>query len=621
MKTLAISANFLYFLFLTFLPNSAIGQYGNKILEYNTSVWVEKGKLITEKSFLIQINDKESDWLSDIRIPYDKNDDLDILKSAVVDQYGNTLRKLKKKEITTSSDISRISFFEDDYVKTFSLKWDKFPYRVHYSYRITSKKFIYLTHWSPLLDSDLQTVKASLQVKVPKDYPVRVKHEGPFTYKKDTLENTFSYSWEITNVNPVKDESFSPPLQEFIPRVIMVPISFRYGLDGSFESWESYGNWQSRMNTDLDILPESERKKVDRLLEGVSSPEDKIKKLYHFMQNNTRYVNVAIDVGGLKPYPASYVSENKYGDCKALTNYMKTLLKYAGIESFYTKVYAGENPVRIDESFPSQQFNHVILCVPLEEDTIWLENTVSFFPPDYLGTFTQNRKALIIDSQGSRLVNTPCLEENDVLEVTKYKYEVKLGSKCPIHIYKTLKGDSFENYRYYQSELSEKDQKIRIAKDVPFERFDILSWKFYDHPKEPILGLEIDLLLDEGIRKIGNSIVINPPPLNLPSLEKPAIRQSPVRINFPINRVDSIVFNAPFLSDYQTKIPSSIELTSKYGTYQEKYSVGENQIILIRKFILHQGNYSLEHYEDLYTHIESVKDSLRGALVVLNQKP
>ena len=133
------------------------------------------------------------------------------------------------------------------------------------------------------------------------------------------------------------------------------------------------------------------------------------------MQDNTRYVNVTLGIGGMKPYPAEYVSNNKYGDCKALTNYMKALLQCAGIESYYSTIYAGGTAPGSDPlKCPGQQFNHVILAVPLENDTLWLENTSNTNPFAYPGTFTQNRQALLVDGSKSRLVRTPSLNETDV---------------------------------------------------------------------------------------------------------------------------------------------------------------------------------------------------------------
>ena len=52
---------------------------------------------------------------------------------------------------------------------------------------------------------------------------------------------------------------------------------------------------------------------------------------------------------------------------------MRSLLQVIGVESYYTLVMAGENAPSIINNFPSPQFNHAILCVPVDKDTIWLE--------------------------------------------------------------------------------------------------------------------------------------------------------------------------------------------------------------------------------------------------------
>ena len=127
----------------------------------------------------------------------------------------------------------------------------------------------------------------------------------------------------------------------------------------------------------------------------------KVAVLYDYLQKNTHYVLVTFGIGGLQPYEASYVARNKYGDCKALSNFMVALLKEAGIKSYPVAIWGGEEEREFVKDFPSHQSNHIICAVPIEKDTVWLECTTSqFLPAGYLSWFTANRFGLLISENG-----------------------------------------------------------------------------------------------------------------------------------------------------------------------------------------------------------------------------
>jgi hypothetical protein len=143
------------------------------------------------------------------------------------------------------------------------------------------------------------------------------------------------------------------------------------------------------------------------MVKNATTDREKAAILYDYMQNNMRYVSIQLGIGGLKPFPASFVDEKKYGDCKALSNYLKSALDAVGVKSNIVIIQGSNMPRDVPEDFPANYFNHAILCIPQPKDTIWLECTSTTLPFAQLGPFTENRKAMMVTTGGGALVNTP----------------------------------------------------------------------------------------------------------------------------------------------------------------------------------------------------------------------
>jgi hypothetical protein len=593
-----------------------------QILEYDMDIQLDDDRLIMERGLVIQINSASMEWLSDISIPYDEGSELDILEASILDVTGKVLRTLGKKEITTRHDIGEGTFFEDSWVKAFKLTWNSYPYRVKYRYQVATAKFIHLCRWSPSVYSNVVTRHATLRVTIPRNYPVTIHRPGNLKYDSTSVSQNIRLQWEAMEVGPFKVEAYSPPILEQVPWVVIAPSQFNYGIPGSLRTWSSYGAWQDRLNTGTEDLPADEKTRIRKLVEGVSDKREIIKRLYHYMQDNTRYVFVAVDVGGLKPYPASFVSSKKYGDCKALTIFMKAMLTESGIPSLYTKVNGDASPVQINTAVPGPQFNHVILCIPMGKDTVWLENTAGHLPYNYLGTFTQDRPALVVNGSASKLVKTPALTVDQVLNKETFDFSLSLEGNATVKVSKELRGDEFEDVRYLQFNRNEKGLNDFVDRSFPWLKGKTTPYVFSHTDRDAsVIHLSMNQTIEDPMRKLGNALYLQSPPVNVPELETPATRTTPIRINFPINREQVIIYDVPFMPNYKVTLPADLTINPAYGQYQATHEVQGNRIITKRKFTLLAGNYPLSEYPSLYAFIKSIKDSRRQSVITLDPKP
>lgn len=569
-------------------------------------ITVKGNSLVRVDSIALQINNRTgTEYDAEVFIPYSKGDKVSIGDAWIEDMSGNIIRKLKKNEIYDRSYISNASLYEDDFIKHFNLNHNTYPYRIKYSYKITYSKFIDLinlnyTHFRTPVKSQ------TIILEVPEKLPLKHKQENVEEPTVEENNGIIRYKWKFSYIPRVIQENNSSPNSTNAPIIKVIPSQFKYGIDGSLESWEAVGNWIYRLNKNRDKLTLAEENKINELLSGINVNKEKAKILYHYLQNYTRYINVSINIGGLQTYPASYVCDNKYGDCKALTNYMQAMLKYAGIESYYTLIEAGDDIIDIDSEFPTPSaFNHVILTIPFENDTTFLECTSKTSPFGYLGTFTQGRKGLIVDENNSRFVNTPKLTPNDVLCTRNFTVNINTSEA---KLDATERGEKYEYSLYMITENDNNTLNKFIRNTILTGSYDLLDFKFEEKNRDSAkINLKAQCKIHNLYKKYGKNLIIEPFPIEIESYDPPGKRSTDVQINYPEYYKDTIKYE--FSDQKITKMPENISINSDYGHYSLKYEISDNKLFVYKKILINAGRYTLNEYPEFYKFITQVKNN------------
>ncbi|MBK6985450.1 MAG: DUF3857 and transglutaminase domain-containing protein [Bacteroidetes bacterium] len=294
----------------------------------------DKGKAVLNTHYVITIfNERGADnQLRYYTHYYKLNKVLDV-SGNVYDKNGERIYKLSKKDIYDVSSSARSNDVTDSRIKIaeFDNKSFQFPYTIEFesSVETTNMMFYPSEYFYP--SERLSTQEKTLIIETPNDFEFRYKEKKmPSTLNLVTEKNKKIYTWTIKNISASEYEIHTP--DDFYPEIITAPKSFSVeGYEGDIESWKDIGKFIFKLNEGRDVLPEATKLKVAALVSKEKDTLKKIELLYQYLQNNTRYMSIQLGIGGWQTISAMDVAQTGYGDCKALSNYMKALLKEASV--------------------------------------------------------------------------------------------------------------------------------------------------------------------------------------------------------------------------------------------------------------------------------------------------
>ena len=346
----------------------------------------------------------------DMFIYYNQFRKLTSFEASLYDKDGKFMNKRRIGDLRDYAMQDGFSLFSDARCKQLQTGGGIFPVTIDYSYVLELNGILDYPDWFPQQIN--QAVEScEFQLQMPPDINVNYRCSNmvpePVADIRKSAKNTI-YIWHLQDLNAVKVPSNSYQASYFLPSIDISPESFEIsGYSGSWKSWKAFGStmyqmWKKTRNVSDDLAKEARE-----IVKDAKTDREKAFLLYTFLQKEFRYVSIQIGIGGFVPFDAATVHHARYGDCKALSNYMCSLLNTVGVKAYPALVNAGENAHPIDTAFPSNYFNHAILYAELSDGPLWLECTSNAIPFGELGTFTENRYALVFDKDGGRIMKTP----------------------------------------------------------------------------------------------------------------------------------------------------------------------------------------------------------------------
>jgi transglutaminase-like putative cysteine protease len=550
---------------------------------------------------------------------YDKYRQVSNIVITLFDKNGDRTDRIKASDLRDVSAVSGFSLYEDNRLIYYEPHVTTYPYTIEINYQIEFNGYLGFQDWYPRYSSDVSIEYGMYKVITKDDNDIKFLENNILgTRNHNENSSELVYVWQVSNQEAYYSESFSPPLQMIFPNVQIAPIHFNYGGEkGSMESWNQFGKWIGKLMKGRNDVSAELSLKIKKLTEDAGDTTEMVKRIYEFVQVNTRYVSIQMGVGGYQPFKASSVEENGYGDCKALSNYTMTLLEEAGIRSNYSLVRAGSNMADIYTDFPSQQFNHAILCVPQIEDTIWLECTNQNIPFNFLGSFTGDRHVLSIDKNGGKLIKTPAYSKEHNIEKCKFSFEIDEfanGMGAIDLVYLGLAYD--EVFGFINEDREEQKKWLYEHVDLPGLKInDFVVTERKDKFPEAYVNIQIDIQKYASVS--GKRMFVPLIPVeklsNIPSDDED--RKFDIYLNQAKMYYDSISISLP--ENYNLEyLPQEVNLANQFGEYHLMVTQEGQNVIAERTLSINKGTFPKSNYHEFVAFYQAIQKNDNSKLVL-----
>jgi hypothetical protein len=422
---------------------------------------------------------------------------------------------------------------------------------------------------------------------------------------KESLAGSSQWQWVVNNVEGIRPENDMPPWTAVAGLMVVSFFPPGGGQTKGFENWNDMALWQAGLVRGRRESSPEIKQKVAALTASETNVTRKMAVLGKFVQDDVRYVEIKLGIGGWQPHAASDVFSHHFGDCKDKATLLSTMLKEIGIDSYYVAVNTDRGA--INEKTPATRwFNHMILAIKLPDGTgdsgltavvqhktlgrlLIFDPTDDMTPFGYLRGELQANFALLVQDSGGELMELPKLPASMNATRRSAKLTLSPGGTLAGDVSEIRVGDRALYQRLaLRSAATEKDKvkpiESLLAESLSNYRLTHATVTNLTHNDQPF-GYEYSLIVDNYAKTAGNLLLVRPRVLGNRSsalLETKEPRRFPVEFSGP--SLDSDSFEITLPAGYEVSdLPPPVDVDYDFASYHSKTEASGNTLKYTRR--------------------------------------
>ena len=538
-------------------------------------------------------------------------------KGQVTDASGNIIRKMKIKDLKKTEYSPYLAI--DDYIMYLEYTPSSFPVTVTYEWELDCKdNLVEFPPFCPQTDYNVDVKRAAYHLAAPQELGVRYAFKN-ISQPAEVYKNKAGaqvISLEMTDIPRVKKIPYTRPIYDRVPIAYFAPSLFvYYETQGSLSNWKEFGMWQFGMLRGRDALPEDIRNEIHQLTDSLGDDRQKVEAIYNLLGKKTRYVAILFGIGGQRPASAIDVCSSGYGDCKGLTNFMRAMLQEVGITSNYTTI-STRNRQLLKDFASVGQMNHVILQVPIKNDTIWLECTNPQLPFGYVHGDIAGHDAIEMSRAGGRLVHIPAYPDSTNLARNQIRLQLDGSGIADIDVSSVFYNLRMES-RIPVYKMGRDEQKKAILRMLYAPQAEIDKSEF--KMEGPVLSLDAHVRSKNYTTATGKRLFVPVCPIrrdtSIPAVDEERLEDFYIETGYCDE--DEIIITLPEGSEIEAT-PSDVIINESFASFHSIIKRKGSQIIITNRLLVKSGTYDKSSYSRFIEFMKKVNTAY-GQKVVLKK--
>jgi tetratricopeptide (TPR) repeat protein/transglutaminase-like putative cysteine protease len=366
------------------------------------------------------------------------------------------------------------------------------------------------------------------------------------------------YHFVALNVPALDPEASAPPFGELLGHVHV----------STYKSWDEMAHWYWGLVKDQFVADDEVKRRVAEATKGAKDERAKVRAIYDYVVQKTRYVALEFGIHGFKPYSCAQIFARGFGDCKDKATLIVTMLKELGIPATIVIVRTGLRGDFEDAPASLAPFDHAIAYVPSLD--LYLDGTAEYTGSTELPSMDRGSLALQINEGHAKLVHLP--DPPPTASTTSRKVDVVVSGdgSAQVDWRADVTGSNASFYRQrYHSDVS---RKQRLTEDLGGELGGLeiasLDAAELDDVEKPV-SLHVKAKARELARPEGDSMSIPAGPKEhmVRDFAPLSQRRLAVRIPFRSRTESEWTVHLPPTA-HVLRAPQSSEGTSPFGTFK-----------------------------------------------------